>query len=140
MASIHDYIYYKLSNNAGVTALVGTRIYPQVAPQTETRPLIVYSIISDVPTNTKSGGSTLDAYRVQITCLADSVDTYNGQDKINAIGEAVRSLFEFIQNDTQASVTIQQSFFLSESDAFDQTGGKDGTYMKFQDYTFWKTR
>lgn len=140
MASIHDYIYYKLSNNAGVTALTGTRIYPQVAPQTETRPLIVYNIISNVPTNTKSGGSTLDAYRVQITCLADSVDEYNGQDKINAIGNAVRSLFEFIQNDTQVSVTIQQTYFLNEVDSFDQTGGQDGTYMKFMDFIFWKTR
>lgn len=140
MAAINDYIYYKLSNNAGVTAITSTRIYPQVAPQTETRPLIVYNVISNVPTNTKSGGSTLDAIRVQITCLADSVDTYNGQDKINAIGEAVRSLFEFIQNDTQASVTIQQSFFLGEVDSFDQTGGQDGTYMKFMDFIFWKKR
>ena len=140
MASIYDYIYSKLSNAASVTALTSTRIYPQVAPQAEARPLIVFNVISNVPTNTKSGGSTLDAIRVQITCLADSVDEYNGQDRINAIGEAVRALFEFIQNDTAASVTIQQSYFESESNAFDQTGGQDGTYMKFMDFIFWQKR
>jgi hypothetical protein len=140
MASINDYIAYKITNNAALVALIGTRFYPQVAPQDEVRPSVVYTIISTVPTNTKSGGSSLDEIRVQFTCMADSVNTYNGQEKIDAIGEALRSLFEFIQNDTQASVTIQQTFFQSEFDSFDQTGGQDGTYMKFIDFTFWKKR
>lgn len=140
MASINDYIAYKIANNATLTALISDRYYPQVAPQGETRPILVYNVISNVPTNTKSGGSTLDAFRIQFTCMADSVDEYNGQVKIDAIGEAVRSLFEFIQNDTQASVTIQQTFYLSEADTFDQTGGQDGTFMKFIDFTFYKKR
>jgi hypothetical protein len=140
MASIQDYIYYKLNATSSITNLVGTRFYPQVIPQDEVRPSIAYSVISNVPTNTKSGGSSLDAIRVQFVIMADNVDEYSGQDKVNAIGEAVRSLFEFIQNNTAASVTIQQSYFMSEVDSFDTTGGQDGTYMKFQDYIFWKTR
>jgi hypothetical protein len=140
MASIQDYIYFKLSATSSITDLVSNRTYPQVIPQTEVRPSIVYSVISNVPTNTKSGGSSLDAIRVQFVIMADNVDEYSGQDKVNAIGEAVRNLFEFIQNDTQEGVTIQQSYFMSEVDSFDTTGGQDGTYMKFQDYIFWKTR
>lgn len=140
MASIQDYIYFKLSATSSITDLVSNRTYPQVIPQGEQRPSIAYSVISNVPTNTKSGGSSLDAIRVQFTIMADNVNEYSGQDKVNAIGEAVRSLFEFIQNDTQEGVTIQQSYFMSEVDSFDTTGGQDGTYMKFQDYIFWKTR
>lgn len=140
MASIQDYIYFKLSATSSITDLVSNRTYPQVIPQGEVRPSIVYSVISNVPTNTKSGGSSLDAIRVQFVIMADNVNEYSGQDKVNAIGEAVRNLFEFIQNDTQEGVTIQQSYFMSEVDSFDTTGGQDGTYMKFQDYIFWKTR
>lgn len=140
MSIISNYIAYKIENDVTLQSLIGSDYYPQIAPQTESRPILVYTVISTVPVNTKSEGSTLDAIRVQFTILCDSNDTYNGQSKIDEIGEAVRALFEFIQNDTQQSVTIQQSFFQSEFDSFDQTGGQDGTYMKYQDFIFWKTR
>ena len=39
------YIYAKLIADAGVAALVGTRIYPVIAPQDAVYPLITYSAV-----------------------------------------------------------------------------------------------
>ena len=135
--SIYNYIYSKLSAASGVTSLVSTRIYPQVMPQDELKPSIVFNIVSNGPNNTKSAGSALDEIRIQFTSIAETTNTYNGQSKIDEIGEAVRNVFKFVQNDTAASVTVAQSFFDSENDYFDPSGGKEGCYMKAIDFKFW---
>ena len=37
-------LVYLLGNNAGVATMVGSRVYPQLVPQTATRPAIVTSL------------------------------------------------------------------------------------------------
>jgi len=61
-------IYKLLSTNANVTAIVSTRIYPDMATQDAAYPFIVYSHEDTTPTNTKDGASPLDAdnFNVQI--------------------------------------------------------------------------
>jgi len=63
-------IYTALSGNAAVTAIVGTRIYPVVIPQTQSLPALVYSIASTFPTHTNDGPSTLDKFTFSIFCVA----------------------------------------------------------------------
>lgn len=89
-ANIGITIYTKLSTTASVTALVGTRIFPNVAPLklAQTFPYLVYRIISSTPTNTKGnkdqgnaviGGpqnqkSPLDVMNVQISIFSDNME------------------------------------------------------------------
>jgi hypothetical protein len=60
-------LYALLSANAGVAALVGDRIFPQVMPQGGQLPALVYAVVDDVPENTLTG-YTLRGARVQIDC------------------------------------------------------------------------
>lgn len=51
-----------------VTALVGSRIYAQVAPQGAARPFLILSVVSEVPysTHTEAPADLLEAVRVQV--------------------------------------------------------------------------
>ncbi len=140
MSSIGDYIYTKLTADSSVTDLVSNRIYPQVIPQDIDRPSVVYNTISTVPTNTKSGVSTLDQVRIEIAILANTSNSYNGQQKADEIAEAVRSCLDFTQNETLAGNTIQRISFQSDYAAFDPNAGQDGVYIVYQNYYFWKQR
>ena len=48
MASIDSALYTRLSGFAGLAALVSTRIYPPLAPQNATYPLVTYQQISAI--------------------------------------------------------------------------------------------
>ena len=92
--TIGSTIYTKLTSDATINGYVGTspvRIYPDIAPLSaaQTFPYITYSIISQVPTNTKgpfdqgdpvgSGPSAqrspLDVVRVQINSFTNDYAT-----------------------------------------------------------------
>ena len=92
--NIGSTIYTKLALDGTITGYVGTspvRIFPDVAPLNvaQTFPYVVYSIISDVPTNTKgpvdpgnavadgpqTERSPLNIIRIQISSFADDYAT-----------------------------------------------------------------
>ncbi len=73
--NVGQIIYGILSATAGVTSLVSTRIYPDMAPQNATFPYIVFQKLSTQPTDTKEGASPLDKILVQIDCYSGSYDT-----------------------------------------------------------------
>lgn len=77
-----------LATDAGVSALVSTRIYTQNAPLNETYPLVTYSLASKTPRNTKDGGSVVDTSRIQIDVYSELA--------LNAgqINDAVRSALD----------------------------------------------
>lgn len=64
-------LYTHLKNSVAVSALVGTRIYPKVAPQNVARPYIVYHVISDVSNQCLGGGVYQNQVRVQIDCWSE---------------------------------------------------------------------
>ena len=59
-------IYNLLSNEAKVTSVVGTKIFPETAPQGQAPPYVVYSVISNAPSNVKETGKTIDVAQVEI--------------------------------------------------------------------------
>ena len=62
-------IYNILSNTTAITDIVGTKIYPEIAPQNETQPYIVYSIVSNSPVDTKEEGGEIDEAAVEVYCF-----------------------------------------------------------------------
>ena len=63
-------IYKILVSAADVTALVSTRIYPNVAKQTSAFPFIVYQTTGVDPNDTKDGVSTVDGNSFMVLCYS----------------------------------------------------------------------
>jgi hypothetical protein len=63
---VGKYIYNRLKTTSDVSAIVGARIYPHIAPQRAERPYLVYSVVSVTPYDTKSGPADVEQIRVQI--------------------------------------------------------------------------
>ena len=59
-------IYYLLSNYTDLTDIVGTRIFPEVAEQDSALPFVIYSVISNEPSDTHEGPSKLDIAQVDV--------------------------------------------------------------------------
>jgi hypothetical protein len=107
-----------------LTSLNSAKVYPNVAPQSEALPLIVYNIITNVPTNKKDGVSPLDTVRVQVSIFAS---TYTAACTLAA---SVRAALDG-QRGTIGTVNVDHITFDSERDGY--TEGAD-EYMIVQDY------
>lgn len=70
--SIESTLYSTLSTTAGVTSLVSTRIYPQVAPESAALPYIVYSTITGERIHTLPGVGNMERKTIQVDCNATS--------------------------------------------------------------------
>ena len=77
-------IYTILTENAGVSAVVGSRVYPQVAAQGAAFPFVVYVLQDNTHSDTKSGVSTLDEIRYDIVAAAE---TYS---ELSSLTERIR--------------------------------------------------
>jgi hypothetical protein len=106
-------IYNLLSNNANVSALVSTRVYPEVAHQQDVAPYIVYNVRSNEPSDTQLSPSTLDTASVEVNCYAATYET------AIAISVAVRGTLDRVQG-TYAGVNVQSCQYQSELMNFEE--------------------
>jgi len=65
-------IYSILTSDNDVSAIVGTRVYPQIAAQGAAFPFVVYVLQDTSPSDTKSGVSTLDEVRYDIVVASET--------------------------------------------------------------------
>lgn len=65
-------IYSILTGDSAVSALVGSRVYPQIAAQGAAFPFVVYLANDLTPSDTKSGVSTLDEVRYEVLAIAET--------------------------------------------------------------------
>lgn len=75
MASIETAIRTILTGDTDVTALVSTRIYPLAAPQSATKPFIVYEVDTVDPIDSLSGHSGLSFAEFSVSMWDDSYST-----------------------------------------------------------------
>ena len=73
--SIETTLYSTLSNNAGVVALVSTRIYPVLAPESAALPYVDYQNVAGSRISTLPGVGDAIRARIQMNCNAT---TYAG--------------------------------------------------------------
>ena len=105
-------IYGILSGNAGVTALVSTRIFPDVAAQGTAFPFVVYNLQEITPNDTKSGVSTLDEERYDIIAVSTSYS------EVISISEVCRTALDRYSG-TVNSITVQSIQFTDFNTDFD---------------------
>ena len=65
-------LYSILTSDSDVSAIVGTRVYPQIAAQGAAFPFLVYVLQDTTPSDTKSGVSTLDEVRYDIVVASET--------------------------------------------------------------------
>ena len=74
-----------LVGNAGVSALVGSKVYALTIPQGVALPCITYQRVSGAPQNTLEGHSGAEAVLIQLDCWAVTFSAAKG------LAKAVRS-------------------------------------------------
>lgn len=70
--SIESDLYSGLTGHAGLSALISTRLYPDLAAQNTTRPYVVYSTVSAVKFQAISGTVVAERPRFQFSIYADT--------------------------------------------------------------------
>jgi len=67
--SIETALYRRLTDDAGVTAIVSNRVTPEWRREGTALPAIVYSVNSREPVTTLTGTTTLAEFSIAIDCL-----------------------------------------------------------------------
>lgn len=104
-------IYTQLSGYAGLTALVGTRIYPRLLPQSSSKPAVVYSRVSSERFSAFSTDSGVVKARMQCDVYAATYDA------ALAVREQVRGALQRYSVDSPLKVF--DTYILNEIDLYD---------------------
>lgn len=111
-------VYERLTTHAGVSGLVGTRVYPLVLPQNPTYPCIMYQRVSSSRVQGVHSDPGMAQVTVRIVCLDHE---YND---VKALAEQVRLALErygsSIAGTLIAGVNVYDILMGSEADAYEE--------------------
>lgn len=124
MAEIEEALVNILTNDVGVSALIGTRCYPYLAPQDQGLPAIAYQKISGSPFYAHDGEAGLSQARIMISNVDDD---YAGA---KALARAVRDALSAYQG-TAATVYVDGGLLKLEVDGY---GAENQMHVVRQDY------
>jgi hypothetical protein len=122
-----DFIAY-LGNVSAISALVGSRIYPQRLPQAVTFPAIYYSQVSAVRVYSLSGETGRARRRITLNIVAAT------QSSADAIAQAVRGAISGWTGGWMADTFVGSILLDNEYDFFEEDAGTVGVYRIAQDY------
>lgn len=108
-------IHARLAAVAGVSSLVGSRIYPVKAPQNATFPLVVYQRISGERDDPLADASGLCSARIQISCHASGTNPYDG---VKALASQVRQALQKARG-TFGGVVVDDITIETDQDIYD---------------------
>tara|TARA_R110002167_G_scaffold168443_2_gene366141 strand:- start:265 stop:681 length:417 start_codon:yes stop_codon:yes gene_type:complete len=118
-------IYNILSNDSDVSALVSTRIYPNVAKQATPFPFVVYQTTGVDPNDTKDGVSTVDGNSFMVLCYSE---TYT---QVADLAQKVRIALDRKTGTYPAlGVEVQSIQFTGYDEDFDIKGDGQGVYVQ----------
>jgi len=132
MAELETGLYAKLAANGTVAGLIGTRIYPDAAPQAVTYPCIVYQRIGADRAHHITGASGASGVLVQVVCLASTWTA------ARAVAAAVRACLD-AQRGMWGAVDVISCYIQNEMDTLDASPESDARrlYGTQQDYEIW---
>jgi hypothetical protein len=126
-------VYDYLSNFAGLTALVSTRIYPQRVPTGKSYPYLSYSFDGRTPSYDQDGFDKWNSRIITFNCVGSTLK--EASDVSNQVFNAWDIQFQEIGplgNKIYLHSTTLQSDF-DDDDLFD--GSEDGTRIVTQTYS-----
>ncbi|HRJ40833.1 MAG TPA: DUF3168 domain-containing protein [Caldilineaceae bacterium] len=130
--SIEAALWAELTGDAGVSALISTRLYPEHLPQSPTYPAATYRRISTLPVYCRANNGRFQQVRIQIDCYAE---TYASA---LALADAITAAME---GWTQASgPRVDRAYVANRQDNFADLLGEDGEiglYQESVDFFVW---
>lgn len=114
---------YTLAGSA-VAALVGTRMYPRMLPQTPTLPALVYQRIDTRRLHDLAGPDGLPRPRMQVTCWAPLPLSASG------LAAAVRQRLDGYRG-AMGTVSVESCLLVGERDVTDTEAGRYGVALDF---------
>ena len=106
-------IFYLLDNSTDLTAIVGTRIFPEVAQQDAPLPYVVYNISNNEPSDTKREPSKMDTANIEVNCYSTSYT------QVIDMSVAVRAALDRVTG-TYSGVNVQSIAYMNEVIDFDE--------------------
>ena len=117
-----------LGENAPVQALVSGRIYPELAPEGIAMPYLVYSIVSNSPSDAKNG-TPIDEAQVEVFSVASTYSAANDlADKVRAAIDRKSAT----ESRPEGSIVVQSCHYTNE---VTEVSADRKTYVSIQDYT-----
>ena len=125
-------MYLKLTGDAELTALVGTRIHAMRAPKSSTLPRVVFNVIDEPRRPHMTGASGLVVPRFQIDVYASS------SPGAHAVKEAIRNLLDGFSG-TLTGVVVKRVFLDNTEDSYEKTHEEDPepVYRIRMDFLVW---
>lgn len=125
MAEIEEELRTYLLADATIAGLIGTRLYPDILPQSPTMPALAYSVAGGVSVHSTDGASNLAGPRFQVDCW--------GATKNQAI-----NLYNAVRKRLNGKRTgnIQGAFLEGWRDLYDP---QPQLYRRIADFMVWHT-
>lgn len=123
-------VYDLLANDTDVVAIVGVKIYPMRSGQLQDLPFIVYDVVSQQPSQTKTGASLMDIYRVQVSAFS-----YVYAELMDLM-EKIRTALDQ-QNETVTNTVVMDIVFENRNNLYDDSGNINGVAL---DFSCWEKR
>lgn len=107
---------------------IGNKCYPVIAPQKAQVPFVILSIVNVEPTDTKSGVSTTDVFRIQSDSYAASYE--DCQDLDRKVRTAIDKYMGTVRVG-DVDTFIDGVRYLTSQDAYEE---EPGEYRRISDY------
>ena len=122
--SIEEHVHTRLTGYAGLSTLVGSKVYAQEIPQDTTEPACAYQVISK--NYTPAMGANADVKRIRLQVTGFAVD-YKSMKALEL--QIINALDRY--SGTENSVTVDAAFFDGATDFFDSDFGIHQTNVDF---------
>ena len=131
--TLENAIYTLLATTPGLSALVGTDIFPDVAPQDTEPPFTVYTIISDNCQEYMSGDAGINEARVQIDSYATSSSARG------VLANLLKSALDGLISTVAGGVAISSMFQKDNKRSAENPKNESDTklYRAMQEFTVW---
>jgi hypothetical protein len=87
-------LYQRLTADAGVSALVATRVYPQLLPQDPGLPALTYRLVSGPRDETHDGPSDLTLARFEVRCWVSRKPNEGGYRQARSLAAKVTAALD----------------------------------------------
>lgn len=117
-----------LTSDSAVNTLVSGRLYPELAPEGASMPYLVYSVVSNSPSDAKDG-TPIDEAAVELFSVASTYSAANDlADKVRAAMDRKSYTVSVAEGD----VVVQSCLYTNE---VTEVSADRKTYVSIQDYT-----
>lgn len=118
-------IYYLLTNNENVSAVVSSRVYPEVVAQDAQVPFIFFEMRGVTPDSFKPGPAEIDEIRIEVSGISETYD------EVVDLGEKIRGALDRVYG-TYNGVNVESIEF---NDATIDVVSKPRRYVITLDFT-----